>query len=75
MPRVAEILIRLVSEILRWFRLGQFASYYNDVHVHGARAENTPTEQPDLPSTRAADLQRFSWHAHRRRLFHTPIAA
>jgi putative transposase len=56
-------------------KLGQFASYYNDVRVHSALPGNTPAEQRGRPSTRTADLQQFSWQAHCHGLFHTPIAA
>jgi putative transposase len=56
-------------------KLGQFASYYNDVRVHSALPGNTPAEQCGRPSTRTAVLQQFSWQAHSHDLFHTPIAA
>jgi putative transposase len=56
-------------------KLGQFASYYNDVRVHSALSGTTPADRGGRPSPRVADLRQFSWQAYCHGLFHTPIAA
>jgi transposase InsO family protein len=69
-----------LDHVLFWNRLdlqrklGQFASYYNDVRVHSALARKTPSEQRGHTSPPVADLRHFSWQAHCHGLFHTPIA-
>jgi putative transposase len=70
-----------LDHVLLWNRLdlqrklGQFASYYNDMRVHSALARETPSEHRGRTSPPVADLQQFSWQAHCHGLFHTPIAA
>jgi hypothetical protein len=70
-----------LDHVLFWNRLdlqrklGQFASYYNEVRVHSALARKTPSEQCGRTSPLVADLLQFSWKAHCHGLFHTPIAA
>jgi Integrase core domain len=50
-------------------KLGEFASYYNDVRVHSAVSGTTPADRGCPPSTRTAGLQQFSWQAHCHGLF------
>jgi putative transposase len=70
-----------LDHVLFWNRLdlrrklGQFASYYNDVRVHSALSGTTPADRGGRASPRVADLRQFSWQAHCHGLFHTPIAA
>ena len=53
-------------------KLLSFRDYYNRFRTHSALKGETPIRNPE---TKGAELKRYSWQAHCRGLYQTPIAA
>jgi hypothetical protein len=55
-------------------KLDLFKHYYNSARVHQGLSGDTPDEKAGGPTSRAADLENYSWQSHCHGLFELPIA-
>jgi hypothetical protein len=56
-------------------KLEGYQQHYNAHHVHTSLDGDTPSETIGETTSRRADLNRFQWKSHCRRLYQLPVAA